>query len=293
MKFTTSVAMVDPAFYVPMAQAAEEAGFSDVVLPDSIGYPKESDSTYPYTPDGNREFLENKPFIEPLIASAAMAAATTRVEFVTGVLKLPIRHPVIFAKEVTSLAAITGGRFKLGIGTSPWPDDYEMVGLPWAGRGRRFEECVEIIRGLETGEYFEYHGEFYEFQAFKLNPPAPEPIKLIIGGHAEAHIERAARIGDGWMPAGMPTEQIADIVSRIHERRRELGRDHLPFEVHASNMDSASPEGIERLTDAGVTHTGGGWSGFNPYALEPDTQPLQVKLDAIAQFGEQVISKHA
>ena len=291
MKFTTSVAMVDPAYYIPMAKAAEEAGFTTIVLPDSIGYPKESDSTYPYTPDGSREFLEDKQFIEPLIASATMAAVTEQIEFLTGVLKLPVRHPVLFAKELTSLAAITGGRFSLGVGTSPWPDDYEVVGLPWAGRGRRFDECVEIIRGLETGEYFEFHGEFYDFPAFKLSPAAPTPLKLIIGGHAETHIQRAARIGDGWMPAGMPTEQIASIVARIQEQRRELGRDHLPFEVHASNMDSASLDGIERLEAAGVTHTGGGFSGFNPYSMGPDTEPLQNKLDAIHLFGDRVISQ--
>ncbi len=291
MEFTTSVAMVDPTFYVPLAQAAEEAGFSAVVLPDSIGYPEESDTAYPYTTDGDRAFLENKPFIEPLIASAAMATATSRIRFLTGVLKLPVRHPVIFAKEVTSLAVISGNRFDLGVGTSPWPDDYELVGLPWERRGRRFEECIEIIRGLETGEYFEYHGEFYDFPSFKINPAPTEPIKVIIGGHADVNIERAARIADGWMPAGMSTEQITAIVARIHERRRELGRDHLPFDVYASNADSMTLDGIERLAAAGVTHTGGGFSKFMPYSLEADSEPLQDKIDAIRRFGDEVISK--
>jgi alkanesulfonate monooxygenase SsuD/methylene tetrahydromethanopterin reductase-like flavin-dependent oxidoreductase (luciferase family) len=134
-----------------------------VGLPDSICDPRESGSKYPYTEDGAREFLENKPFLEPLTAMAAMGAATRRIDFHTSVLKLPIRHPVIFAKEVTSVAVLVDNRCKLGVGTSPWPDDYEIVGLPWTGRGRRFDECIEIIRGLATGEYFEYRGEFYDF----------------------------------------------------------------------------------------------------------------------------------
>ncbi|HWL41497.1 MAG TPA: TIGR03619 family F420-dependent LLM class oxidoreductase [Ilumatobacter sp.] len=290
MKFTTSIAMINPAFYVPVAQAAEAAGFEGINLPDSIGYPKESDSTYPYNGDGSREFLENKPFIEPLIATAAMAAATTSIMFRTAVLKLPVRHPVIFAKEVTSLAVMTGNRFGLGIGTSPWPDDYELVGLPWAARGRRFEECIAILQGLSTGEYLEYDGEFYRFPAVKLNPAPTEPVKLIIGGHTDRHIERTARLGDGWAPTGISTDEVAKVVARIHARRAELGRDHLPFEVHAGNADSRSVDGIKRLAEAGVTHVGGSFSTFNPYGLGPDTETLQQKVDALQRFGDEVIS---
>ena len=99
-----------------------------------------------------------------------MAAVTSTIEFHTFVLKMPIRHPVIYAKEATSLAVISGNRFVLGVGSSPWPDDYEIVQLPWEGRGRRFDECIEIVRGLAAGGYFEYHGEFYDFPAIKMEP---------------------------------------------------------------------------------------------------------------------------
>ena len=193
--------MLEPSFYAPLAQAAEAAGFSSIGLADSICYPEESDSTYPYNGDGTREFLENKQFIEPLITAAAMGAVTKTMRFHTAVLKLPIRNPVIFAKEATSVAAITGNRFDLGVGISPWPDDYEVCGVPWAGRGRRFEECIEIIAKLSTGEYTEHHGEFYDFRSIRLNPGAPIPI--LVGGHNEKSLDRAARLSDGWLPAGM------------------------------------------------------------------------------------------
>src|ERR1700742_2077227 len=112
--------MTDPSFYAPLARAAEEAGFDSMVIPDSICYPRESSSTYPYTPDGTREFLEDKPFIEPFALMAAMSAVTTRLQFATFVLKLPIRTPVLVAKSLTSLAVLSGERISLGIGTSPW-----------------------------------------------------------------------------------------------------------------------------------------------------------------------------
>ncbi|HEV3225920.1 MAG TPA: TIGR03619 family F420-dependent LLM class oxidoreductase, partial [Acidimicrobiales bacterium] len=224
MKFVASIAMTEPAFVVPLARAAEDAGFDMVAVPDSIAYPRESDSTYPYTPDGRREFLENKPLVEPLIAIATMAAATTRIEFVTNVLKLPVRHPVIFAKEVTTLAVLSQDRVVLGVGTSPWPDDYEIVGLPWEGRGRRFEECVEIVRGLSTGRYFEYAGEHYRLPAIKLNPAPSVPIPFLIGGHGDINLRRAARLGDGWISAGMSDEQLDLTLRRLHEWREEYGR---------------------------------------------------------------------
>jgi len=292
VKFMTAVGMIDPSFYVPIARAAEAAGFDSVNVPDSICYPKESDSTYPYTPDGNREFLANKPFIEPIVAMAAMGASTERVQFHTSVLKLPIRHPVIFAKEITSLCALLDNRVSLGVGTSPWPDDYEIVGLSWERRGKRFEECIEIIRGLETGEFFEYHGEFYDVPAIKMNPVPSRPIPILIGGHADANVRRAARFGDGWIAAGMAPEQLVVVIKQLGELRKQHGRDHLPFEIHATTMDSFSPDGVARLEEMGVTHTmGGGYGRFNPYGLEQDPESLQEKLDNLNRYAEDVIAK--
>ena len=288
MRFTTMYSMIDPSFYAPLAKATEEAGFHSMGLADSICYPQESDSVYPYNSDGTREFLENKPFIEPLICTAAMAAVTSTLRFHTAVLKLPIRNPVIFAKEVTSVAAITGGRFDLGVGISPWPDDYEVCGVPWEGRGRRFEECIEVITKLSTGEFVEHHGEFYDFRPIRLNPGAQIPI--LIGGHSEKSLERAARLGDGWLPAGMSSEEIGVAMNKINELRKRYGRDHLPFAVHAISMDAFSADGVRRLSEIGVTHAVGGFSSFNPYGMEADTETLQQKVDALNRYSDKVIS---
>ncbi|MEY2424212.1 MAG: hypothetical protein QOI95_4279 [Acidimicrobiaceae bacterium] len=293
MKFIAAIAMTDPTFIVPMARAAEDAGFDVVAVPDSVAYPRESDSTYPYTPDGSREFLEHKPLVEPLIAIATMAAVTDRIRFVTNVLKLPIRHPVIFAKEATTLAVLTGERFALGVGSSPWPDDYEIVELPWARRGRRFDECIEIIRGLATGEYFEFDGEHYHFPAIKLNPTPAASIPILIGGHGDANLKRAARIGDGWISAGMSDEQLSTTLARLRALLHEHGRADVPFEIHATTIDSFSADGVKRLEDQGVTHTIGGLGAANPYSPEPDTEPLQAKIDALYRYADNVIAKVA
>ena len=151
MRFSFAESMCDPGHYVPLAVAAERAGWTSFVVPDSICYPEISDSRYPYTPDGNREFLQGKPFLEPFTLIPALGAVTERLRFTTFVVKLPIRHPVLVAKQAASVAVITDNRFGFGIGISPWPEDYELCDVPWERRGRRMDEMMEIIRGLTAG----------------------------------------------------------------------------------------------------------------------------------------------
>src|SRR5271156_1008311 len=186
MRFSYAESMTDPSFYLPLARAAEEAGYHSMVVPDSICYPSESDTRYPFNPDGTREFLEDKPFLEPFSVIPAMGAVTERLRFVTFVLKLPIRHPVLVAKQVSSTAVLTGNRLLLGVGTSPWPEDYALCDVPWEHRGKRMDEQIEVLRGLMAGGYFASHGEVFELPSVKMSPPPTAPVPILIGGHHEA-----------------------------------------------------------------------------------------------------------
>ena len=116
MRFAYHPAMCAPEFYLPLAVAAEEAGFDSFTLPDSICYPQESDSKYPYNDDGSREFLDGVPFLEPFTVIPAMGAITSTIRFTTSVMKLAIRQPAIVAKQLSSIAVITNNRFAFGIG---------------------------------------------------------------------------------------------------------------------------------------------------------------------------------
>jgi len=215
MRFTYAEAMTDPTYYIPLAQAAEAAGYHAMTIADSVAYPFESDSKYPYTPDGNREFLDGKAFVEAFVMASALCAVTTTLNFNFFVLKLPIRPPALVAKQVGSLNALFANRLGLGVGTSPWPEDYELMGVPFARRGKRMDECIDIIRGLTSGDYFEYHGEFYDITKTKMTPAPSKPVSILVGGHAEAALRRAAR-NDGWMHGG-GTDDLDVLLKRLRD----------------------------------------------------------------------------
>ncbi|KAA1430240.1 TIGR03619 family F420-dependent LLM class oxidoreductase [Mycolicibacter arupensis] len=288
MRFTYAEAMTDPSYYIPLAKAAEAAGYHSMTIPDSIAYPFESDSKYPYTPDGNREFLDGKAFIETFVLIAALGAVTSTLRFTPFVVKLPIRPPALVAKQAGSLAAMINNRLALGVGTSPWPEDYELMGVPFARRGKRMDECIEIIQGLTTGDYFEFHGEFYDIPKTKMAPAPSQPIPILIGGHADAALRRAAR-HDGWMHGGGDPAELDGLIARLQQLREEEGRAGDPFEIHVISVDGFTLDGIKRLEDKGVTDV---IVGFRvPYILGPDTEPLDTKIRNLERFAEHVIAK--
>lgn len=290
MRFTYADAMTDPSFYVPLAQAAEQAGYHSFAVADSICYPEVSDSKYPYTPDGSREFLENKPFVETFILATAMAAATSTIRFVPFVLKLPVRPPVLVAKQAASVAYMSGGRLSLGVGLSPWPEDYAAMGVPFARRGKRMDEAMDIVRGLTSGEYFSYDGEIFQIESMKINPVPAAPIPLLVGGHSDAALRRAVVRGDGWMHAGgADPAELDALLGQLAVIRREEGKENDPFQIHVISMDAFTVDGVRRLEDKGVTDVivGFRWA----YQMEPDTQPLAEKIGLLEDFAERVVSK--
>jgi probable F420-dependent oxidoreductase len=289
VRFNYAESLTDPAYYVPLAQACEDAGYDGFIVPDSIAYPAVSDTKYPFNPDGSREFLEDKPFLDPFTMIAALGAVTELIRFVTFVVKLPIRHPVLVAKQASTVAVLTNNRFALGVGTSPWPEDYELVGVPWKNRGRRMDECIKIIRGLTAGGWFEHHGEVFEVPSVKMAPAPDRPIPVLIGGHGEPALKRAAQIGDGWMHGGGDPEELPGMLDRLAELRSEAGRENAPFEIHVISADAYSIDGLKRLEEIGVTDV---MVGFRwPYEVGPDTQPLSEKLDHLRGYADRVITK--
>lgn len=148
---------------------------------------------------------------------------------------------------------------------------------------------MDILRGLTTGEFFSYAGEFYSFEALKQCPAPTEPVPLLVGGHSDAALRRAVPKGDGWMHAGGDGEELDRLLTRLAEIRREEGDDREDFEVHVISYDAYDPDGIRRLEDRGVTDC---IVGFRvPFIKGPDPEPLEKKIQHLESYAETVIAK--
>jgi len=280
--------MTQIAYYLPLAKEAEANGFAGFTIPDSLIYPRASDTAYSYTADGGREFLENKPFIESFILATAIGAVTTTLEMTTNVVKLPVRPPLYAAKLAASIAALTGDRFNFGVGLSVWPEDYQVMGVDYARRGKRFDECIAIVKGLCTGRYFEFHGEFYDLPPVKINPAPSKPMPILIGGHSDQALRRAAR-HDGWLYAGGGPSELAAHLEKLARFRADAGTTAKAFRIFATEMGGIDRDTVKRHEDLGVTDMMVVFR--NMYAVEEDRQPLAEKIDDLKRFAGSVIAK--
>lgn len=288
MRFSLSIAMNPLDQLGELARAAEEAGFSSIVLPDSLFYSEQVSADYPYTPDGSRFWDADTPWVDPLVATAAMGAVTERIEFSTSVLKLGSRNPVLLARQVASVAVLTGGRFGLGLGIGWAPEEFEWCGAPYARRGRRFDEAIEVLQLILDGGMVEYHGEFFDFGRLQMSPAPPKRVPFYIGGHTDVALRRAARVADGWSSAMMTLDQLRETIGRLKVLVAERGREHDPFEFQAVCVDRFGLDGFHEQEAAGVTDAITMPWVFEGLGFDAEAGP---KVDAIRRFGEEIIAR--
>ncbi len=286
VRFTLALAMCPPERIVPLARLAEAAGWDAIALPDSVFYPETTEAGYPFTPDGKRFWPADAPFVDPLVAMPAIAAATERIMVLTNVLKTPLREPLLVAKSIGSIAAMFPGRVEMGVGLSWMPEEFAWLGQEMRTRGKRLDEQIEIIRKLLAGGWVEHHGSHYDFDRLRMEPAPAEPVPIHVGGHSDAGLVRSARLGDGWIGAQSSEEDLTDLIARLHRALDAEGRAAEGFAVQATPMVEATPEAMARLADLGLTGVitvpwyfmGGG-----------DPNDPAVQDESIAWFAETVI----
>lgn len=288
MKFTLSVALSPLDQLGELAATAEKCGFSSIALPDSLFYSEEVSADYPYTPDGNRFWQEDTPWADPLIAAAAMGAATSTIRFYTSVLKLGSRNPVLLARQVGSVAALTGDRFGLGLGVGWAPEEFEWCGAPYERRGKRVDEAIEVLRLILDGGMVEYHGRFFDFGKLRMSPAPGQRVPFYIGGHSGPALRRAARVGDGWSSAMMKFGDLRETIGKLHELRAEHGREAEPFEIQAVCVDRFGLDGYREQAEIGVTDILAVPWVFDGLGFDA---PLRQKQDSINKFADEIISK--
>jgi len=288
MKFSISIAMSEAHEYVPLARAAEEAGYHAMVLPDSIFYSEQVSAPYPYTADGSRMWDGSTPWVDPLVGAAAMAAATRNLFFYTSVVKLPVRNAILFGRQVMSVASISGDRFGLGAGLGWLPEESRWCGAPFEGRGARMDEALEVLKLLFSGEMVEFHGKHFDFNKIQMSPRPGKPIPIYIGGHTEPALRRAAKY-DGWSSAMLQSDQLIEIAGKLKALREEIGRGDAPFEIQAVAMDAFQEPHFRKLEAGGITDII--LLPWLYYGVPIRGGSLQEKIDGLRKFADDVVVK--
>ena len=211
-----------------------------MTVADSLIYPQESDSTYPYTDTGDREFLEDKEFIETMTLTTHLAAVTETLRFTPFVLKLPVRPPVLVAKQASSIAFLSGNRLGLGIGplargrrTSP------RSASRGSGAASGWTSASTSSAGSGPATSSATTASSTRSPPLKQCPAPTEPIPLLVGGHSDAALRRAVLKGDGWMHAGGDGEELDAAAGPA--RRDPQGRGRHPRSTSRSTSSPTTP----------------------------------------------------
>ncbi len=286
MKYTVSVAMSPIEQLIELAKTAEEVGFDSIALPDSIFYMEKQSADYPYTADGSRMWNEDTPWADPLIVAGAMGAVTSTLRFYTNVMKLGSRNPLLLARQVGSVANLTNNRFGFGVGIGWAPEEFEWCGVPYAKRGKRVDEMIEVIKLVLAGGMVEFHGDFYDFDKLQMSPSPSKPVPFYVGGHTDVALRRAARIGDGWTSAMLTCDQLAEIIGKLKALLDENGRADDPFEYQAVCIDKFDVDGHRELAAAGVTD-----NIVIPWIMDGHgfDAPIEKKKDSLKRYADTFI----
>ena len=253
MRFCQALIGADPLGWNRIAATAEAVGFDSVAVSDHVVYPSYLSSAYPYTPDGTPLFSPEEDWPDPWVAIGSMAAVTTTLRFLTNVYVLPLRNPFVVAKAVGTAAFLSGGRVGLGIGAGWMAEEFDLLEQPFARRGARMDEMVEVLRTLWSGGMVEHHGEFYDFDPVEMRPAPPAPVPVYVGGHSAAAFRRAARLGDGWLGVQYPPDELVRHCRTLRQEREDAGTSDRPFEIIASPLAVPTRDLLDELDGEGVT----------------------------------------
>jgi probable F420-dependent oxidoreductase len=207
-----------PGDFILMAQIAERLGYDSVWGNDHYAPQEYVKQKY--------EALPN--FYEVLTVLSGAASVTSRIELGTAVLVLPMREPVIAAKQVATLDQLSGGRVLLGVGIGAYREEFEAARPDVFGknRGSILEEALELLKLLFEQDSVTYQGEFFQTRELSLNPkPVRRPFPLLVGGHQLRAIDRAVSLGQGWIPGWRPFEELEEWTGILRSRAQEAGRD--------------------------------------------------------------------
>ncbi|MDT4933802.1 MAG: hypothetical protein QOK11_1694 [Pseudonocardiales bacterium] len=312
MEFWQNVCFIETDQLLEIARITEDAGFAGIMVSDHVVHPEVAESHYPYAPDGRIGWEAWRPWPDPWVVIAAMAAVTSRLRFMTTTYVAPARNPFVTAKAVGTAAVLSGNRVVLGLGAGWFKEEFELLGQEFASRGKRLDEIIEILRLLWQGGMVEYAGEHYKFGRVQMNPVPDRPVPLYGAGHSAPALRRAARL-DGWIGNAYTPDDAEYFIGLLNKAREAAGtRDRPDYGIVIALQ--SPPFGLDvyrRMEDVGVTTIlCTPWliaGGAQKSDAEPDVAaidrgqhrvehaeyegPIEDKRRAIEEFAERVIAR--
>jgi probable F420-dependent oxidoreductase len=245
-----------PAYRVDvalMARKAEELGFESFWCAEHPFMPVKTSSRFPGSPDGIIPEAYAH-FVDPFVTLARASGVTKTIKLATGIVLVPERHPLLLAKEVSTLDLFCGGRFLFGIGAGWLREETEIMGGDFDHRWSQVRESVLAMKELWTKTEAEFHGRYYNFPPVKSYPkPAQKPHPpVLLGGFAKNVLERVVAWGDGWMPNHITPEQLATSRATLDRLAKDAGRNPAALTVSVYGQP-ADRDLIKRFHDVGAT----------------------------------------
>jgi len=270
---------------IAIAQKAESVGVESLWTFEHVMIPLDYQSRYPYSANGKMGAPPETNLVDPLIALTAIAAQTKTVRLATGVNILPQTNPLYLAKQAASLDFVSGGRFMLGIGIGWLREEFDALGVPFERRGARFDDYIQAMKKVWSGDPVEHDSEFLHWSGFKSYPlPIQRPgVPCIIGGSKGRAFDRIALHGDGWYAPTQNVEDLARLLTQLEAACERAGRDRSTVEVTA--MWIPAIEGVDavgRYRDLGVSRL-----------VVPVFALGGPPLDALDKFGTEVLARIA
>jgi len=236
------------------------------------------------------------------VVSAAIAAATEKIEIATGVILAPLHHPLRLAEDAATVSLLSGGRFVLGLGLGWVEAEFAGLGADMGRRGAAMEEILQILPRAWSGEPFQHHGRVYALPELAVRPAPSRPIPVLIGGGAEAAVRRAARLADGIF-ANVPAPELYRQIAWLVDECEKIGRDPAELRVvHYSVMlpGDSREEAIDRYTEH-LWHMSWKYSDMEASTRRPGPPPEAAPFDeskreklfsraTIAGSGEEIVS---